>query len=151
MKLKTLAIDLEDWSRKNGKNGGWKKIVPLITENHHGDLLQPLAGITSPDEYARRLHNNTQIIQRAFRNDTPNYRRHAAELAPAVIAAMNAEQAEQGDTHTRAAIANRECIEATCAVLTGKSLAVIRQETFEAIDALARMIGISVQYGKRAA
>lgn len=139
MDIKTLAIDLEAWAK-----GRWKTVVPLIAEHHQGDLLLPLTGINNADEFARRLHNNTQIIQRAFRNDTPNYRRNAAALAPAIRAAMNAELARQDDTHIRVAIANRECIEATSAALTGKPLAVIQKETFEAIDALAQMAGVTV-------
>lgn len=139
MDIKTLGIDLESWAK-----GRWKTAVQLIAEHHQGDLLLPLTGINNADEFARRLHNNTQIIQRAFRNDTPNYRRHAAALAPAVRAAMNSELEQQGDTHIRVAIANRECIEATSAALTGKPLAVIRKETFEAIDALAQLAGVTV-------
>lgn len=139
MDIKTLAIELEAWAK-----GRWKTVVPLIAEHHHGDLLLPLTGINNAEEFARRLHNNTQIIQRAFRNDTPNYRRHAAALAPAIRSAMNAELARQDDTHTRVAIANRECIEATSAALTGKPLAVIQKETFEAIDALAQLAGVTV-------
>lgn len=143
--IKTLAIELEEWALRDGKKGGWKKITPLITEHHHCELLESLANITSPEEYARRLHNNTQIIQRAFRNDTPNYRRQAAALAPAIRAAMDAELEEQTDMCTRAAIANRECIEATSALLTGKPLQVIQREAFEAIDALAHLAGVTVR------
>ena len=82
--IKLLAIELEEWAMKDGRKGGWKKIVPQITAHHYGDLLDSLADIVDPSEYARRLHNNTQIIQRAFRNDTPNYRGQAAALAPAI-------------------------------------------------------------------
>ncbi|MBJ8951619.1 hypothetical protein I5459_01860, partial [Citrobacter braakii] len=70
--IKLLALELEEWAMKDGRKGGWKKIVPLITAHHYGDLLDSLADIVDPSEYARCLHNNTQIIQRAFRNDTPN-------------------------------------------------------------------------------
>ncbi len=41
--------------------------------------------------------------------------------------------------HYRAARVNKECIEATNAVFTGKPQPVIRRETLEAIDALAQM------------
>lgn len=153
--IKTLAIELEEWALKDGKKGGWKKIVPLITAHHYGDLLESLDGIASPEEFARRLHNNTQIIQRAFRNDTPNYRRQAAQLAPAIRAAMESELAEQHDVHNLVAIANKECIEATSAVLTGKPMQVIHKEAVEAIQALADLIpGVSIQFkhtGPRAA
>ncbi len=44
--IKTLAIELEEWALKDGKKGGWKKIVPLITAHHYGDLLESLDGIT---------------------------------------------------------------------------------------------------------
>lgn len=105
--IKLLAIELEEWAMKDGRKGGWKKIVPLITSHHYGDLLDSLADIVDPSEYVRRLHNNTQIIQRAFRNDTPNYRGQAAALAPAIRAAMDAELAGQHDLHNLVAIANR--------------------------------------------
>ncbi|HHJ4541996.1 TPA: toxin YdaT family protein [Citrobacter freundii] len=153
--IKSMALELEEWAMKDGRKGGWKKIVPLITAHHYGDLLDSLADIVDPSEYARRLHNNTQIIQRAFRNDTPNYRGQAAALAPAIRAAMDAELAGQHDLHNLVAIANRECIEATSAVLTGKPMQVIRKETAEAIQALADLIpGVSIQFnhiGPRAA
>ena len=47
--------------------------------------------------------------------------------------------------HYRAARVNKECIEATNAVFTGKPQPVIRRETLEAIDALAQMAGVKVQ------
>jgi hypothetical protein len=144
MNIKTLALELEDWATKNGKQGGWKKITPLITAHHHGQLLESLTDITSAAEYARHLHNNTQIIQRAFRKSTQNYRRQADELAPAVRAAIDAEQAMQGDTQNRVATVNRECIEATSAALLNKPLPVIQREAFEAIDALAQLAGLTV-------
>lgn len=151
--IQTLAIELEEWALKDGKKGGWKKITPLITAHHYGDLLESLADIVNPEEFARRLHNNTQIIQRAFRNDTPNYRRQAAELVPAIRAAMDSEQAQQNDMCFRVAIANKECVEATSAALTGKPREVIQRETLEAIDALAQLAGVTVRiaYERRAA
>lgn len=143
--IKALAIELEEWALKDGKKGGWKKIIPLITEHHFGDLLENLSGAISSQEYNRRLHNNTQIIQRAFRNDTPNYHRQAAALAPAIRAAMKAELEEQNDICTRAVLANKECIEATSAVLTGKPMQVIRKEGTEAIEAIAAACGLTIQ------
>lgn len=144
MNIKTLALELEDWAAKNGKQGGWKKITPLITAHHHGNLLESLSSITSASEYARRLHNNTQIIQRAYRKSTPNYRRQAEALAPAVRAAMDLELEKQNTTFARVAMTNRECIEATNAALLNKPLPVIQREALEAIDALAQLAGVTV-------
>jgi hypothetical protein len=77
MEIKKLACELEEWAQEKG----WKTVTQLITPHHFGDLLLSLNDVTDPDEYARRLHNNKQIIQRAFRNDTPNYLKQAgAEL-----------------------------------------------------------------------
>lgn len=140
MKIKMTGIELEAWAK-----GRWKTAVEQITDHHHGDLLKPLAGIDDAEEFARRLHNNTQIIQRAFRNETPNYRRHAAALIPAIRAAIDADEAEKTDQQSLVATANRECIEATSAVLTGKPLAIIQREAIEAIAALAAVAGVRVQ------
>ncbi|OIY27763.1 hypothetical protein BEH69_18575 [Citrobacter freundii] len=41
--IKLLAIELEEWAMKDGRKGGWKKIVPLITAHHYDDLLDNLA------------------------------------------------------------------------------------------------------------
>lgn len=41
--IKLLAIELEEWAMKDGRKGGWKKIVPQITAHHYGDLLDSLA------------------------------------------------------------------------------------------------------------
>ncbi|EMO5715854.1 hypothetical protein RVW00_000791 [Enterobacter bugandensis] len=139
MKIKMMAIELEAWAK-----GRWKTAAELITEHHHGDLLEPLTGIEDAAEFTRRLHNNTQIIQRAFRNDTPTYRRYAAVLVPAVRAAIDAEQAEKTDQQSLVATANRECIEATSAALTGKPRAVVQREAFEAIEVLAQLAGVTV-------
>lgn len=152
--IQTLAIELEEWALKDGKKGGWKKITPLITAHHYGDLLESLDCKLSTTEYTRRLLNNTQIIQRAFRINTPNYHRQAAELAPAIRAAIDAELAAQRNAVYLAAIANRECVEATNAVLTGKPAAVIRKEAAEAIQALLPFVpGMTVvnRAGSRAA
>jgi len=139
MDIKLLAVELESFAERR-----WKAVVPLITQHHCGDLLEVLDGITDADDYSRRLHNNTQRIQRAFRNDTANYRQQARELAPAIRAAMDAEKAKREDRYSRAAIANKECIEATSAVLTGEPQEVVHQETIEAIDALAKLAGVKV-------
>ncbi|MCS2154740.1 toxin YdaT domain-containing protein [Scandinavium goeteborgense] len=139
MDLKLLAVELESFAE-----GRWKGVVPLITQHHCGDLLEVLDGITDADDYSRRLHNNTQRIQRAFRNDTANYRQQARELAPAVRAAIEAEQRQLHDEHSLIANANRECTEATNAVLMRKPKAVIHREGIEAIAALAELIGINI-------
>lgn len=141
MEIKKLACELESWAQEKG----WKTVTQLITPHHFGDLLQSLDDVSDPDEYARRLHNNKQIIQRAFRNDTPNYLRQAEVLSYAVRAAIDNELEQKNCMFSRAAKVNKECIEATNAVFTGKSLSVIRREGLEAIDALACMVGVKVK------
>ncbi|WP_288765078.1 toxin YdaT family protein [uncultured Enterobacter sp.] len=141
MEIKKLAYELEFWAQEKG----WKTVTQLITLHHFGDLLQSLDDVSDPDEYARRLHNNKQIIQRAFRNDTPNYLKQAEALSYAIRTAIDNELAQKDCMHYRAARVNKECIEATNAVFTGKPQPVIRRETLEAIDALAQMAGVKVQ------
>ncbi|MBT9425881.1 hypothetical protein KI694_10110 [Enterobacter oligotrophicus] len=140
MEIKKLACELEAWAQEKG----WKTVTQLITPHHFGELLLSLDDVTEPDEYARRLHNNKQIIQRAFRNDTSNYRKHAEALSYAVRAAIDAELFQHDCMHYRAARVNKECIEATNAVFTGKPQPVIRRESLEAIDALAQLAGVTV-------
>ncbi|NJQ19609.1 hypothetical protein HCO69_08175 [Pantoea sp. LS15] len=140
MEIKKLACELESWAQEKG----WKTVTQLITPHHFGDLLQSLDNVTDPDEYARRLHNNKQIIQRAFRNDTPNYLKQAEALSYAIRTAIDNELAQKDCKHYQAARVNKECIEATNAVFTGKPQPVIRRETLEAIDALAQMAGVKV-------
>jgi len=137
---KKLACELEEWAQEKG----WKTVTQLITPHHFGDLLLSLNDVTDPDEYARRLHNNKQIIQRAFRNDTPNYLKQAEALSYAIRAAIDNELEQNNCMHYRAAKVNKECIEATNAVFTGKPLPVIRREGLEAIDALAQLVGVKV-------
>lgn len=141
MEIKKLACELESWAQEKG----WKTVTQLITPHHFGDLLQSLDDVSDPDEYARRLHNNKQIIQRAFRNDTPNYLKQAEALSYAIRTAIDNELAQKDCMHYRAARVNKECIEATNAVFTGKPQPVIRRETLEAIDALAQLAGVKVQ------
>lgn len=97
MEIKKLACELESWAQEKG----WKTVTQLITPHHFGDLLQPLDNVTDPDEYARRLHNNKQIIQRAFRNDTPNYLKQAEALSYAIRAAIDNELAQKDCMHYR--------------------------------------------------
>lgn len=132
MEIKKLGMELERWAAEKG----WKTITPMITAHHSGDLLESL-NVQDAKEYSRRLHNNAQIIKRAFRGDTPKYRRNAEALSYAVRAAMDAELSEQAAGQLRAALANRECIEATNAVLMRKPKEIVRKETLEAIYALA--------------
>lgn len=141
MEIKKLACELESWAQEKG----WKTVTQLITPHHFGDLLQSLDDVSDPDEYARRLHNNKQIIQRAFRNDTPNYRKQAEALSYAIRTAIDSELAQKDFMHYQAARVNKECIEATNAVFTGKPKPVIRRETLEAIDALAQLVGVKVK------
>ncbi|MFP2375212.1 hypothetical protein ACLEUY_03535 [Enterobacter ludwigii] len=141
MEIKKLACELESWAQEKG----WKTVTQLITPHHFGDLLQSLDDVSDPDEYARRLHNNKQIIQRAFRNDTPNYRKQAEALSYAIRTAIDSELAQKDCMHYQAARVNKECIEATNAVFTGKPQPVIRRETLEAIDALAQLVGVKIQ------
>ena len=141
MEIKKLACELESWAQEKG----WKTVTQLITPHHFGDLLQSLDDVSDPDEYARRLHNNKQIIQRAFRNDTPNYLKQAEALSYAIRTAIDNELEQKDCMLYRAARVNKECIEATNAVFTGKPQPVIRRETLEAIDALAQLVGVKVQ------
>lgn len=141
MEIKKLACELESWAQEKG----WKTVTQLITPHHFGDLLLTLNDVTDPDEYARRLHNNKQVIQRAFRNDTPNYLKQAEALSYAVRAAIDNELEQKDCMLYRAARVNKECIEATNAVFTGKPQPVIRRETLEAIDALAQLVGVKVK------
>jgi hypothetical protein len=103
MEIKKLACELESWAQEKG----WKTVTQLITPHHFGDLLQSLDDVTDPDEYARRLHNNKQIIQRAFRNDTPNYLKQAEALSYAIRAAIDNELEQKDCMHYRAASEQR--------------------------------------------
>jgi hypothetical protein len=141
MEIKTLHIELEAWATKNG----WKGVTELITKHHLGDLLESLDGVTDGTEYGRRTHNNAQIIKRAFRGTTPKYIRHAAMLAPAVRAAMDAELDERKGEQFRVASSSKEHSEVICAVLTGAPLAVIQKEAMESIMSTALLAGLVVQ------
>ncbi|MHC5175446.1 toxin YdaT family protein [Serratia rhizosphaerae] len=136
MEIKMLALELEQWARERG----WKTVTRLITSHHGDDLLESLEAIAAADEFARRLHNNTQILQRAFRTNTPHYRRQAERLSHAVRAAIDAEQKKRQEAHQLVAVANRECIEATSAALLCKPPEVIRRETIEAIESLTAVL-----------
>ncbi|HGG5936396.1 TPA: hypothetical protein ACJI9R_004538, partial [Cronobacter sakazakii] len=66
MEIKKLGMELEQWAAEKG----WKTITPMITTHHSGGLLESLS-VQDAKEYSRRLHNNAQIIKRAFRGDSP--------------------------------------------------------------------------------
>ncbi|HGW6103981.1 TPA: hypothetical protein ACNIQM_002124 [Citrobacter werkmanii] len=138
--IKAVGAELEDFAQKNRYRGGFKYVIPLITEHHYGDLLENLVDINGSEEYARRLHYNTQFIQRAFRKDTPNYHAYAMELIPAVRAAIASELEGRDDLHSVVANANKECIEATSAALMQKPDTVTDRECEEAVVAIAALM-----------
>ncbi|MEZ2600784.1 hypothetical protein [Kluyvera intermedia] len=140
MDIKSQALELECWAK-----GRWKNAAELITKHHQGDLLEPLNDSLSAAEHGRRLHNNTQIIKRAIRGESLHYHRMAIALTPAIRAAIEEEERQQQEEHQLVASANRECIEATSAMLLRKPSGVIRRETLEAINALASLAGVKVQ------
>lgn len=111
-----------------------------ITEQYH-----LLGGGNLPLVVGNIWNNQQNIFHRWLNGDTPLQREKLRELVPAIRAVMAAEQKKRADAHTRVAIANRECIEATSAVLTGKPRVVVYQETVEAIDALAQLAGVTVR------
>lgn len=53
--IKLLALELEEWAMKDGRKGGWKKIVPLITAHHYGDLLDSLADMGGSGKLNERV------------------------------------------------------------------------------------------------
>lgn len=111
-----------------------------ITEQYHlqggGDL--PLV--------VGRIWNNQQnIYHRWINGDTQLQREKLRELVPAIRAVMESEQNKRDAIKWRVATANRECIEATNAALTGSPISIVRKETLEAIDALAQMAGVTVR------
>lgn len=143
MEIKTLHIELEAWAAKKG----WKYVVELITRHQQCELLETLDELVDGDEFARRVHNNKQRIQRAFDGTSKKHQLHAALLAPAVRAAIDAELAMQKDEQHRVAASSKEHSEVICAVLTGAPLAVIQKEAIEAINSIAVFVpGLVVQF-----
>jgi hypothetical protein len=130
--IQTLALSLAAMV-------GQAAAATMITEEYHkqgGGNLPLVAG---------NIWNNQQnIFHRWLEGRTPHQRLKIRELAPAIHAAHEAELAQQNRVQIDVATTNKECIEATSAVLTGKPQAVIRQEAFEAIDALAQLAGVTV-------
>ncbi|MFP2504468.1 hypothetical protein [Buttiauxella gaviniae] len=142
MEINTLHIELEAWAAKKG----WKYVVELITRHQQGDLLETLDDVVDGDEFARRVHNNKQRIQRAFDGTSKKHQLHAALLAPAVRAAIDAERAEQKDEQHMVATLIRENSDVAGAVLTGAPAAVIQKEAIELINHAAMMAGLVVQF-----
>lgn len=110
-----------------------------ITEHYH-----QLGGGNLPLVVGNIWNNQQNIYHRWLEGRTQQQRDKIRELLPAIRSVMRTEQARRDDVQSRVATANRECVEATNAALTGKPLAIIQKETFEAIDALAQLAGVSV-------
>lgn len=142
MEINTLHIELEAWAAKKG----WKYVVELITRHQQGELLETLDDVVDGDEFARRVHNNKQRIQRAFDGTSKKHQLHAALLAPAVRAAIDAERAEQKDEQHMVATLIRENSDVAGAVLTGAPAVVIQKEAIELINHAAMMAGLVVQF-----
>ncbi|MDK9585448.1 toxin YdaT family protein [Lelliottia wanjuensis] len=130
--IETLALSLAAMV-------GQAAAATMITEEYH-----KLGGGNLPLVVGNIWNNQQNIFHRWLEGRTPHQRLKIRELAPAIQAAHAAELAQQNKVQIDVAIANRECIEATSAKLMGKSLAVIQQETLEAIDALAQLAGVTV-------
>lgn len=118
---------------------GQAAAATMITESYH-----ELGGGKLPLVPGKIWNNQQNIFHRWINGDTAAQRSKLRELVPAIHAALEAELAQQQGIHIRAAIANKECIEATNAALTGQPLAIVQQEAFEAIDALALLAGVKV-------
>jgi len=130
--IETLALSLAAMV-------GQAAAATMITEEYH-----KLGGGNLPLVVGNIWNNQQNIFHRWLEGRTPHQRLKIRELAPAIRAAYAAELAQQNRVQIDVAITNKECIEATSAVLTGKPQAVIRQEAFEAIDALAQLAGVTV-------
>lgn len=139
MEIKLVAEQLEAWAR----NDGWWPITEKIGAQYTGDLLESLE-VSDTDEWDRRRKNNALFIKRVFRSVTPYYLRQAEELAPAVIAAINAEHQrlidEEQSIALVAAAANKECMEAVNAKLMNSPVSVQAKEVREALHSLVAML-----------
>lgn len=130
---------------------GQAAAAAMITEKYH-----QLGGGNLPLVAGRIWNNQQNIYHRWIEGNTPQQRAKIRELVPAIEAAVEAEreerlseacqaiEAELHDEHSLIANANRECTEATNAVLMRKPKAVIHREGIEAISALAELIGINI-------
>lgn len=130
--IETLALSLAAMV-------GQAAAATMITEEYH-----KLGGGNLPLVVGNIWNNQQNIFHRWLEGRTPHQRLKIRELAPAIQAAHAAELGQQNRVQIDVANTNKECIEATSAVLTGKPQAVIRQEAFEAIDALAQLAGVTV-------
>lgn len=139
MEIKLVAEQLEAWARKDG----WWPITEKIGAQYSGDLLESL-DISDAEEWSRRCRNNALFIKRVFRSVTPYYLRQAEELAPAVMAAIEAEHQrlidEEQSIALVAAAANKECMEAVNAKLMNSPLAIQAKEVREALHSLVAML-----------
>ncbi|MCT6962720.1 toxin YdaT domain-containing protein, partial [Salmonella enterica subsp. enterica serovar Typhimurium] len=84
------------------------------------------------------------IYHRWIEGRTPQHCEKLLELAPAIKAAIEAEQRNRTDLHSSVANTNRECIEATSAKLTGQPQSIVRKEAIEAINELANLADLTV-------
>lgn len=131
-RIQTVALSL-------AAKVGQAAAAAMITEKYH-----ELGGGNLPLVAGSIWNNQQNIFHRWLEGRTPLQRLKIRELAPAIHAASEADLAERNDTQIRVAITNRECTEATNAILMGEPPAVVRKETFEAIDALAQLAGVTV-------
>lgn len=118
---------------------GQAAAAAIITEKYH-----QLGGGNLPLVVGSIWNNQQNIYHRWIEGRTHQQREKLRELVPAIQAVIREEQKKRNDTHSRVATANRECVEATNAVLMGSPISMIRRETLEAIDALAQMAGVTV-------
>lgn len=118
---------------------GQAAAAAIITEKYH-----QLGGGSLPLVVGSIWNNQQNIYHRWIEGRTQQQRDKIRELVPAIQAVIRAEQKKRNDIQSRVAIANRECVEATNAVLMGSPISMIRKETLEAIDALALMAGVTV-------
>lgn len=139
MEIKLVAEQLDAWALK----AGWKVVTSRVSAEYAGELLESLC-VDDATEFERRHHNNKQILQRAFRSVTPYYRKLAAQLAPAVLSALEAERKrlaeEENFSAYVAAMANKECSEAINAKLMDSPLSVQAREVKEAVCSLVAML-----------
>jgi len=139
MEIKLVAEQLEAWAR----NDGWWPVTEKIGAQYVGDLLESLE-VSDTDEWDRRRKNNALFIKRVFRSVTPYYRKLAAQLAPAVLSALDAERQrlayEDCSAAYAAAVANKECSEAVNAKLMNSPLMIQVKEVKEGIHSLVGLL-----------
>ncbi|MBV4366259.1 toxin YdaT family protein [Erwinia phyllosphaerae] len=123
-----IAREIESWASEIG----WKRVALSVAERR-SDFRESAAT-------ARDLHNIEQQIKRALRGETDYYRRQAAEMAPALVAALPAERrvrlVDPDNPALLATVAARDGIQAINAVHLKAPASVIEQEVDRAIAAL---------------